>query len=289
MNNDSSTDGRILLTGGAGFLGQGFLASLDAQTRSRCVCIVRKTTPELAASVGVVVEGFFGDVTTLAKLDAYPITTVVHLAAVTGGCSEEDAMNINIAAPRVLLRHFSDRGCRRFVLASSIAAVGLQRTDFQPLSMPIADTHPCLDIDGYGFSKFMMEQVAAYHHRQNPALTIYCLRFGVISPDEAPDAPYVAPSSPPAWTYAHFSKVRRRDAVGALNLARTKSSAGGFHVLNIVARQADLGTSVPELLAKWCPQGPFDLSAYEVAGHERDAVFSTALAKQELGFTAEWP
>lgn len=277
---DTST-GWTLLTGGAGFLGTGFLDALPPAERARTVCIVRKSTPELAAQVGAVIEGFFGDPATLQKLTAYPVTAVVHLAAVTGGCSEADAIAVNVEGTRVLLRHLSDQGCRRFVLASSIAAVGLQRTDFIPHELPMTEAHPCLDKDGYGLSKHLMEQIAAYHHRQNPALAIFNLRFGVIVPDDAPPAPFVPTATPPAWTYAHFSKVRRRDAVRALRLALATSSAGECTPLNIVARQPDLAVSIFQLLKIWNPgHAPEPASA---------AAFSTTAAEHRLAFTADWP
>jgi UDP-glucose 4-epimerase len=285
----NTSNGWTLLTGGAGFLGTGYLNALSPDERARCVCIVRKSTPELAATAGAVIEGFFGDPATLQKLAAYPVTSVVHLAAVTGGCSEPDAIAINVEGTRVLLRQLSDQGCRRFVLASSIAAVGLQRTDFVPRELPMTETHPCLDKDGYGLSKYLMEEIAAYHHRQNPALAIFCLRFGVICPDDAPAAPFVPTTPPPAWTYAHFSKVRRKDVVRAIRLATDKSSDGECTVLNIVARHADLAVSVHELTTIWHPGKRIDTAHHQSAGHERDAVFSTSAAERKLGFTANWP
>lgn len=286
MKNESN--GWILITGGAGFLGSGLIEALAPEVRSRCVCLVRKITPALASAVGVVVEGFFGDPATLENLRAFDITAVVHLAAVTGGCSEADGMAVNVEGTRVLLRHFSDRGCRRFVLASSIAAVGLQRPDFRPLTLPMTEEHPCLDRDGYGFSKFLMEEVAAYHHRQNPALTVFCLRFGVIRPDDANDSPYVPDGTQPEWSYAHFSKVRRADAVRAILLALAQPSAGEFTRLNIVAKNAALGVSVRELLTSWNPASTIGLSAYADTANERASVFSTHAAEFRLGFGAVW-
>lgn len=276
-----TTPGWTLLTGAAGFLGTGFLDALPSAERARTVCLVRKTTPELTASAGAVIEGFFGDPATLQKLSAYPVTAVVHLAAVTGGCSEADAIAVNVEATRVLLRHLSDQGCRRFVLASSIAAVGLQRTDFVPHELPMTETHPCMDKDGYGLSKHLMEQIAAYHHRQNPALAIFCLRFGVIAPDDAPATPFVPTATPPAWTYAHFSNVRRRDAVRAIRLALAQPSDGECSTLNIVARRPDLAVSISQLLATWHPGRQI--------GAARDAVFSTEAAERRLAFSADWP
>ena len=280
--------GWLLLTGGNGFLGTGFIASLDEETRKRCVCLVRKSTPEFAATVGVVVEGFFGDAAALRKLDCYRFSAVVHLAAVTGGCSEDDAMAVNVEGTRVLMRYLIDRGCPRFVLASSIALVGVQRTDFRPLALPITEEHPCLDKDGYGLSKFLMEEVARYHQRQNEGITVFCLRFGVIRPDDATDEPFIPSSPPPAWTYAHFTKVLRRDAIKAVRLALDKPSEGGFCAVNIVAKQSSLGATVRQLVATWAPEWAPDLSSYERPEHERDSVFSTKLAQQELGFSADW-
>jgi UDP-glucose 4-epimerase len=291
MNTMTTTTGEkewLLLTGANGFLGTGFVASLDEETRARCVCIVRKATHELAASVAAVVEGDFNDADSLNKLAPYKISTAVHLAAVTGGCSEKDGMAVNVEGTRVLMRYLIDRGCRRFVLASSIAAVGLQRVDFRPLRLPMDEAHPCLDKDGYGFSKFLMEEVARYYQRQNAHIAVTCLRFGVICPDEAKEPSFVPSSSPPAWTYAHFSKVLRKDAVRAINLAIDKTPDGVFRVMNIVARQSALSVPVSDLIACWSPGAHLDLSAYASPGHERDAVFSTELARGELGFVADW-
>ena len=98
-------------------------------------------------------------------LDGLKIDVVVHLAAVTGGCREEDGLLVNVEGTRKLLRYFSDRGCTRFVNASSIAAVGFQSPKFRPLELPIPDEHPCLDRNGYGLSKYLMEEVTKYMWR----------------------------------------------------------------------------------------------------------------------------
>ena len=141
----SAPEPMILLTGAGGFLGRGFLESLSPEQAARCLCLTRKNSPELEKSCGKIIEGFFGDPASLRLLDPYSISAVVHLAAVTGGCSEADAAAINVEGTRVLMRYLIDRGTKRFVLASSIAATGIQRPDFRPLSLPITEEHPCLD------------------------------------------------------------------------------------------------------------------------------------------------
>ena len=83
----------------------------------------------------------------------------LSLAAVTGGCLERDGILVNVEGTRCLMRYGMDRGVHKYALASSIAAVGFQRVQFRPLQLPIPDEHPCLDRDGYGVSKYLMEEV----------------------------------------------------------------------------------------------------------------------------------
>src|SRR5664279_5686669 len=101
----------VLVTGASGFLGSRLVARLA--TNHRVVALSR--SPVEGASIDV--NGSFTSATDLGTLDAYPIDTVVHLAATTGGSSEEDALDINVSGTRRLLRYCVDRGITRFVLA----------------------------------------------------------------------------------------------------------------------------------------------------------------------------
>lgn len=284
-----SKHSRFLLTGAGGFLGTGFLASLTPDQAKRCVCITRKITSELERFPGKIVEGFFGDAADLRKLDDTPISAVIHLAAVTGGCSEADAAAVNVEGSRVLMRHFIDKGCRHFVLASSVAAVGIQRTDFRPLSLPVDDEHPCFDRHGYGFSKYLMEEQARYFCRQNPDLNVTCLRFGSITPDDKLPQPFEPRTLPPSWTLGWIANIARKDAVRALHLALKKSAWPGVHVMNIVGQRANLAVPMEQLVKTWYPGWKTDLSHYQRPGHEFDSAFSTARTEKELGFIAKWP
>ena len=78
----------------------------------------------------------------LHDLDGLQVDRVCHLAAVTGGCSEEDGFRVNVLGTRRLMRYLVDRGCRKFVLASSIAVVGLAASDFVPEAVPIPGRAP---------------------------------------------------------------------------------------------------------------------------------------------------
>jgi UDP-glucose 4-epimerase len=105
------------------------------------------------------------------------------LAEVTGGCSEEDGLAVNVQGTRRLYRYLLDHGCRKFITASSIAAVGSLDNNFVPLQLPIPDDHDCLATDAYGWSKAMLEDLTRYLHRQSPDADFVNLRFGAVVPD----------------------------------------------------------------------------------------------------------
>ena len=153
-----------------------------------------------AAGQRLFVRGEFHSFEDLRQLDGFAIECVVHLAAATGGSTEEDALNTNVVGSRRLLRYALDRGCRKFVMASSIAAVGCLDANFVPLAVPIPDDHPCLATDAYGLSKALMEEITRYFQRVVPDSDFINLRLSVVddpaaspplySVDNVPHAPF---------------------------------------------------------------------------------------------------
>jgi UDP-glucose 4-epimerase len=134
----------ILLTGSGGFLGSALLKELSQKHQ---VVTIGRTKPE-NPTTSIHHTGCFRDLEFLQQLNRYKFDTLIHLAAVTGGCSEQDGIEVNVEGTRRLLQYVSQRGCNKAVLASSIAVVGIQSTEFRPLEIPISDEHPCLDKDG---------------------------------------------------------------------------------------------------------------------------------------------
>ncbi len=109
----------ILITGASGFIGRALCA--DMATRHRVLCLSRHD-PELDLPW---IRGEFGSFEDLRQLDDEAIDAVIHLAAAKGrGSSERDKVLVNVEGTRCLMRYLIDRGCKKFVLASSIAAVG---------------------------------------------------------------------------------------------------------------------------------------------------------------------
>lgn len=279
---------RILVTGTSGFIGGALAKSVADDGAHELICLSRKPTDIVG---GTSIAGDFSDPNALRKLDRLGgIDVLVHLAAVTGGCSEEEGLRVNVAGTHHLLRYLIERGCRKFVLASSIAAVGMQSVDFRPLQLPMPDEHPCLDRDGYGFTKYLMEEVTRYLSRQNERLDFINLRLASIAPDDRSLTP-LEPGPIPLWGMGRISILRLSDTVRCLLAAVESPLKPGVRILNAVGSQACVAVPVPELIRRW--YGSFaeelDFSHYERPGHERDPVYDISRIEEELGFVPQMP
>ena len=269
----------VLITGASGFIGS-TLAQSMAQKHT-VVCMSRRD-PNLDLPW---VRGVFGAFEDLRQLDRYGIDVVIHLAAVTGGCLERDGILVNVEGTRCLMRYLIDRGCEKFVFASSIAAIGFQSVHFRPLQLPIPDEHPCLDQDGYGFSKYMMEEVAKYYWRQNEQIDVIALRLASISADENMPPP-VRVSPLGQWALGRITQMARSDAVRAFTMAVEAPQAPGVRIMNAAGPVAWVADPVADILGNWWGDD-VDLSYYRQPGHEYDAVHDVRRIERELGFVAE--
>ncbi len=293
---------RILVTGASGFIGRALVEALSqgsdvAEEREAApsqtpphdlICLSRQPTelPDVTS-----VRGDFSVPQELHKLNPYgDIDVLIHLAAVTGGCAEEDGLRVNVAGTHHLLRYLIDRGCRKFVLASSIAVVGMQSVKFRPLQLPMPDEHPCLDQDGYGFSKYLMEEVTRYLSRQNEDLDFINLRLASIAPDDRQLIPR-QPGPMPAWAMGTISIMFLSDTVRCLTLAAQAPYKPGVRILNAVGGQACVAVPVPDLMRAWYGRDAdtLDFSHYERPGHEKDPVYDIANIRKELGFVPQRP
>jgi UDP-glucose 4-epimerase len=178
-----------------------------------------------------------------------------------------------------------DRGVRKFVLASSIAAVGFQNVQFRPLELPIPDEHPCLDRDGYGLSKFLMEEVAKYYQRQEGALDVIALRLAsIVGDDHLPQPIQVGPLR--QWALGGITLMARSDAVRAFSAAIEAPYKPGMRIMNATGPKAWVADPVAEVLRNWWGDD-VDLSHFEQPGHEYDTVYRVDRVREELGFVAQ--
>ena len=268
----------ILITGASGFIGQGLAPHLAG--RHEVVCMSRGD-PGLELPW---VRGDFGSPEDLRQLDGHSIDVVVHLAAVTGGCLERDGMLVNVEGTRRLMRYLIDRGCRKFVMASSIAAVGFQSRRFRPLQLPISDTHPCLDRDGYGLSKYLMEEVTAYYQRQVEEIDVINLRLSSVCLDKRmPQRMKAGPLG--EWALGGLTVMTRSDAVRAFSAAAEALPRTGVRTMNAAGPKAWAADPVAEILRGWWGE-EVDLSYFEREDRRHESVFDVGLIERELGFVA---
>ncbi len=157
---------RIVITGGAGFLGQRLARRLlergsltDARGQSRKIGeivlldVVPATLP--ADSRLTIVAGDLADSAVVDRAVTRDTDTVFHLAAVVSGQAEADfdiGMRVNLDATRLLLER-----CRtlaappKFVFTSSLAVFG------GPLPDPVTDDAPVTPQASYGAQKLIGE------------------------------------------------------------------------------------------------------------------------------------
>ena len=273
----------VLITGTSGFIGQALAQSMSQN--HNVICISRNETQVDGVTR---IEGDFSRPADLQKLNPYNIDVLIHLGAVTGGCREEDCIGVNVAGTHHLLRYLIDRGCRKFVLASSIAAVGFQSVKFRPLHVPIPDEHPCLDHDGYGLSKYLMEEVTRYLSRQNEDLDFINIRLASIAPNDRKLAP-VAAGPIREWAIGSLSIMFLDDTVRCFTMAAEANHKPGVRIMNAVGAQACAADTVPEILRAWYGEDAqqIDFSYYERAGHERDPIYDISRIREELGFVPQ--
>ncbi len=272
----------ILLTGASGFLGSVMLA--DLSQRNHVVSMGRQ--PLAVSANQTHYQGNFASLEDLQQLNAHQIDGLVHLAAVTGtGDIERDGIPVNVGGTRCLMQYLMGRGCRKFVNASSIAAVGMQSVFFRPLTLPMDDEHPCLDRDGYGVSKYLMEEVTRYLHRKMPEIDVVNLRLAAVYPDENPPAK-VQPCDLGEWAAGGVTLLSRSQAVKAFVLALEAELKPGVRILNAVSPKAWIAGPTAKVLRQWWGD-EVDLSYFAQEGNEQASIYSADAIAKELGFVAE--
>jgi len=184
---------RILLTGGAGFIGSTLLEKLQP---AHAVTVLddfndyydpRLKRANLNVTKAAVVEGDLRDPAVLAKaFDAARPEAVIHLAARAGvRPSIADPMlysSVNVAGTLGILEQCRKRGVKRFVFASSSSVYG--DSPRVPYREDEGDLRP---ISPYGVTKLLGEQYVRVYARLFGMRTT-CLRFfTAYGPRQRPD------------------------------------------------------------------------------------------------------
>ena len=160
----------ILITGGAGFLGQRLARRLlqDGQVAGepvrRIVLVDQAAAPDLGDSRVQAIAADIADPGALGELAGPDVDLVFHLAAVVSGAAEADfdlGMRVNLDASRALLEQCRRAGrAARVVFTSSVAVYG------GPLPAVVTDDTPLNPRSSYGTQKAIGELLLADYSRK---------------------------------------------------------------------------------------------------------------------------
>lgn len=270
-----------LVTGASGFIGSRLVNQLS-DSGARVIAFTRKDIDNPS------IQQIFGDYANLddlAQLKDLEIDVVIHLAGVTGDALEEDAMVVNVAGTSRFLRFMIDLGVKKFVTASSIAAVGCLTADFMPRSLPIKDDHPCDSANVYGLSKFFVEEISKYFSRLHKDVDFTLFRIGVVLAETAvvADEDRISKMWRPFCTLGCISAT---DVVNAFQKAVQRSVESGVHIMNLVADKSY--STIPTIDALKLALGEraddLDLSFYKKPGNEHAGLYDLSAIRKFIEF-----
>jgi UDP-glucose 4-epimerase len=170
--------GRILVTGGAGYIGSVIVDVLLERGGSRSVVVLDdlSTGHRQAVSRGAsFVQGNVGNLELVqALLERERIEAIIHMAAFAlvpeSVAQPQKYVTNNVTAARVLLEAAGRAKIRRFVFSSSCAVYG------HPATIPISEDAPQAPVNPYGETKRDFERLLADFGPQN-GLAVVSLRY----------------------------------------------------------------------------------------------------------------
>ena len=175
---------RVLVTGGAGYIGSHTLLELLAQGHEVCVLDnYSNATPEVLTRVRALSNGlvhdYVGDVRDAGKLEEvmqdFQPEAVIHFAGLkaVGESQEKPLMyyDVNVSGTLNLLQAMERAGCQRLIFSSSATVYG------EPVYMPLDEDHPTNPASVYGQTKLMAEQILSGWASADPARSAVLLRY----------------------------------------------------------------------------------------------------------------
>lgn len=157
--------GKILVTGGSGFLGINLIRHLRAkgETDIRSLDIVPFDYPEKDR-----VEQHTGDIRDVAAVARAMdgVSMVIHTAAALPLYSERDIMTTDVDGTRNLLAAAKKAGVTRFVMISSTAVYGI------PDHHPLLETDKLTGVGPYGRAKIAAEEECLAYREQGMCVPI---------------------------------------------------------------------------------------------------------------------
>ncbi len=175
---------RILVTGGAGFIGSHTCIQLIEQGLYPVVYdnfsnsnpnVVRRMSTVAGRDISAV-QGDVCDRSLLeATIDRYGCEAVIHFAGAKAvGESMADPVGYyinNVAGTLTVIEAMSNCGVNRLIFSSSASVYG------QPTVLPIPEAHALAPISVYGDTKLVAENLMRSLHRAHPDWSIVILRY----------------------------------------------------------------------------------------------------------------
>ena len=175
---------RVLVTGGAGYIGSHTLIELHSSGHEICVVDnFDNSSPEalkrVTELIGAPIEVHEADIRDRAALDrimaAFRPEAVIHFAGLKAvGESARIPLryyDVNISGTLSLLESMGTVGCDRIVFSSSATVYGA------PQYLPFDEDHPCSPTNVYGHTKHMAEQILSDWQCANPGASVVLLRY----------------------------------------------------------------------------------------------------------------
>lgn len=175
---------RVLLTGGAGYIGSHTLLEVLSQGHEALVFdSFANSSPEALERVRKLSNRDFsvvsGDIRDHAALDAafthFKPDVVIHFAGLKAvGEGENHPISyydVNVNGTVSLLEAMTKANCKAIIFSSSAVVYG------EPDYLPIDENHPCRPTSVYGRTKHMAEQILSDWSRANPGCSNVMLRY----------------------------------------------------------------------------------------------------------------
>lgn len=202
------SQGRVLVTGGAGYIGSHVTLALQAAGRPAVVLDNLSTGDARAVPAGVPLQiGEVADRHLVRRLiEHYRVTVIIHLAGsiiVPESLREPIAYyRNNTEASRALIGAGTEAGIRHFVFSSTAAVYG------QPTLLPVPEDAPTSPLNPYGRSKLMTEWMLRDADAAHGLRHVILRYFNVAGADPHGRGGYSGPQS------GHLIKVACETALG---------------------------------------------------------------------------
>jgi nucleoside-diphosphate-sugar epimerase len=214
---------------------------------------------------------------------------VIHLAAIPTPTrhTAEVVFRNNVMAQFNVLEAATILGIKNVVTASSLSALGYayEHRPFNPVCIPIDESHPLLSQDTYGLSKMVGEELAEGFLRRTPDMSLVSLRFTAVIEDEGHQRlrKYLENPAEDSFSGAFWTYVDVRDAALSCRLSMEYDTPG-HEAFYITAPNIFRKEPIEDLLRMHYP------GDYPVADHIRGDASPVDCSKAErlLGWKARY-